>query len=88
MKGLFFTEEQLVELARRLDQLREDAYGYRRYTDEELANKIFEAMHSEPFEINDISISEVNVPCKYYVRSNIVGFVQKDGILRGVFIKE
>lgn len=86
MKGLFLTKEQLVELARSL--LREDTYGYRRYTDEELANKIFEAMHSEPFEINDISISEVNVPCKYYVRSNIVGFVQKDGILRGVFIKE
>ena len=87
MKGYFMSEELLRDLVSNVRRTMSDSRVVR-MTNEEIAKDIIAQMSGEPIELNDISVSEVNVPCKYYVRTNIVGFVQKNGILRGVFIKE
>lgn len=87
MKGYIMSEESIRDLVSNVRSAMSD-YRVARMRDEEIAKDIIAQMSGELIELNDISVSEVNVPCKYYVRTNIVGFVQKDGILRGVFIKE
>lgn len=88
MKGYFITEETMRILVRNLRKALLDPPGMSAQSDEEIAKDIIRQASGEPIEINDVSISEVNTPCKYYLKTNIVGFAQKNGFLMGVFIKE
>ena len=91
MKGYFISEEMLFNLVRNLrDDLRNPyrAGSGARVSDEEIVKDILRESKTEPIEINDITVSMVNTPCKYYLKSNIVGFTQESGRLLGVFITE
>ncbi len=87
MIGYFITEETMCALVRNVRDAMSD-YTFARLSDGEVAKEIIRQASGEPIEVNDASISELNTPCKYYLKANIVGFAQKNGHIMGVFIKE
>ena len=88
MKGFFLTEEVASILVGNIREVLSDPRIALHQSNQEIAKDFMRQAAGEPIEINDITISEVNTPCKYYLKSNIVGFVLKRGFLMGVFIKE
>lgn len=87
MKGYFITEDVMRVLVHNIREAMSD-FRMASQSDGEVAKEIIRQASGEPIEVNDISISEVNTPCRYYLKSNIVGFAQKNGHIMGVFIKE
>lgn len=90
MKAYFLTETQIAGIIR---HTRDESYKYneRLYVsnDSDLAKQITEAIDGiTPIEIDDVTIREIDVPCKFYPMANIVGLSQNEGYLKGVFVKE
>lgn len=92
MKAFFITEEEFEDLVRNIrDAGQRIAYGYGadiRLSEKEFAAKLAEGIGSRPINIDDVTIGLIESPCKFYPMDSIIGFSQKDGQLRGVFIKD
>ena len=93
MKAYFLTETQI---ARIVDYARSSEFdSYKRYgcvyqeTDSDITKRITKDLDDiTPIEIDDATIGEIDVPCKFYPKASIVGFSKNDGYLKGVFVKE
>ena len=55
---------------------------------DDLVRDIAEDLKVLPVELDDVAVTEITSACRYYPKEHIVGFTQKDGELKGVFIKE
>ena len=90
MKAFFITEEEFENLVR---NIRKDGQRFEygadfRHSEKEVAAKLAEEIGSQPINIDDVTIGLIESPCRFYPIDNIIGFSQKDGRLRGVFVKE
>jgi len=90
MKAFFITEEEFENLVRNIrDAGHRFAYGADlRLSEKEFAAMLAEGIESQPINIDDVTIGLIESPCKFFPIDNIIGFSQKDGRLRGVFVKE
>ena len=91
MKAYFLNTKQIlsiIEMGQRNPE-RNRYIGLDGYTKpEDLAERIAKGLDTSPIELTDTSIGELKDPCKFFPMRNIVGFVVKDGQLKGVFVKE
>ena len=96
-KAFFLTSEDLKKLILSIQQTIEQAnsrYPYdgyaRKASAEELADGIvneLEKIHS-PINIDNVNVTELSEPCRFFPGKDIIGFTTSPGILKGVFIKE
>lgn len=88
MKAYLLTEKQIasiVEIAR--SNHYEGMYGAR-ISEDEIAGSVTKELQSEPIELDDVSISEINQPCRFVPKEKIIGFTRSNGFLRGVFFTD
>ncbi len=87
MKAFFFSEEMIVRL---IETIKHSLEEYRwRISDKEMAKRIVEEIKEFPIEINEVSVSSLDRPCKFVPLSDIVGFVRSQkGDCKGVFVKQ
>lgn len=84
MEAFFLNKEQITRLVDYGRSKRTDYYS----CNDDLVKGVIEDLKAKPIELNEATVAEITSACRYYPIEHIVGFVQKDGFLRGVFIKE
>jgi hypothetical protein len=90
MKAFFITEEEFENLVRNIRNAgqRFDYGADFRLSEKEFAAELAKGIECRPINIDDVTVGLIESPCKFYPKDNIIGFSQKDGQLRGVFIKD
>lgn len=92
MKAYFFNQSQIARMAEVADQMhrQQQSYGFTPLNLEDAAERIVKNLDDAktPIELDEASISELNTSCRFIPKPDIIGFVTKDGYLKGVFIKE
>ena len=84
MKAYFLNKDQIARIIQVGRNNRSNLYT----SDGDLAEAIARELKTEPIEMDEAAMAEITSACRYYPKGHIVGFVQKDGVLKGVFIKE
>lgn len=92
MKAYLLNKEQiarLIEIGR--DNSHSDRYlrpGMGYVSTDQMVDSVTKELDAEPIELDDATVSEISSPCRYFPKTHIIGFSQKDGFLKGVFVKE
>ena len=84
MEAYFLNKDQITRLIEYGRSNRSDYY----VSSGDLAESIVNDLKARPIELDEATVAEITSACRYYPKEHIVGFVQKDGVLKGVFIKE
>ena len=91
MKAYFFNLSQIARMAEIAENLlRRQNFDCTPISASHFAEKIASELDDagSPIELDEASLSELDGPCKFVPKADIVGFVTKDGALKGVFVKE
>lgn len=84
MKAYFLNRDQIARIIEVGRSNRSNFYA----SDGDLAELVVKALKAEPIELDEAAVAEITSACRYYPKEHIVGFTQKDGELKGVFIRE
>jgi hypothetical protein len=84
MKAYFLNKEQITAL---IEYGRSERSNYY-VSSGDLVKDVAEDLKVLPIELDEATVAEITSACRYYPKEYIVGFTQKDGELKGVFIKE
>lgn len=84
MKAYFLNRDQI---ARIIEVGRSNRLNFYQ-SDGDLAEAVAKELKAEPIELDEVAVAEITSACRYYPKGHIIGFTQKDGDLKGVFIKE
>lgn len=84
MEAYFLNKDQITRLIEYGRSNRSDYY----VSSGDLAEDVIKDLKAVPVELDEATVAEITSACRYYPKGHIVGFVQKDGVLKGVFIKE
>lgn len=84
MKAYFLNKDQIAEIIRFGRSNRSNFYT----SDGDLVGAVTKELKAEPIELDEAAVAEITSACRYYPKEHILGFTQKDGELKGVFIKE
>lgn len=84
MKAYFLNRDQIARIIEVGRSNRSNFY----VSDGDLADLVAKELEAEPIELDEVAVAGLPSACRYYPKEHIIGFTQKDGDLKGVFIKE